>query len=467
MYPDSNRSASNIFPAKGISLIAVLMLIFSGILAYYQPVLVSIIWASIFFLAIYGFITGKMKHCWYGIVASPAMEVLARMSVAPGMPYEVGKYFLLFAIVLMVIKLLMGSYDSSLFSVGGIILFALLPATIVNMANFDFEQWVFNALAILELAILLIIAARERWHVEEFCRMLQIALTAILLLVVYITVRSPLPSEVEFSLKANAATSGGFGSNQVATVIGAGIVLTTLLMILRRPFFSFQPFNYIFLLYLLFRGLMTFSRGGMIVALVAVAVAFMPNFFRSFSSFIKYSLITVVMIIATGIVFLKVNDLTGNMLLLRYQGETAGTYEGGKDKTLNTVLSGRGDIARSDIAIFRDYWLFGAGAGESKKLRSHYGFDMDVAAHTEYTRLLSEEGIGGLFTVILLFVFPFYWVYKQSIGTWRGVIGALFVLGLFTAFHAAMRTNTTIVFYVLATIPVLYGGYNYHAEEEG
>lgn len=194
----------------------------------------------------------------------------------------------------------------------------------------------------------------------------------------------------------------------------------------------------------------------MVVAVIALIIAFTPKVFSSARSFIKYTGVALLFIIAGTVVFFKVNDMTGNMLLLRYEGETPGTYQGSKAKSLNTILSGREDVVLSDIEMFKDNWLFGVSPGQSKLLRRRYGYDMDVAAHTEYTRLMSEQGVGGLIAAIAMFIFPIYWIRRQSILMWKGVIASLFCLALFTAVHAATRTNITVVFYVLAAMPVLY-----------
>jgi hypothetical protein len=445
-----------IYNTAGIKLWHFILMVLISSLAVVAPAVVSGIWIGVCISVLYGFFKGRMEYVWYGIAASPALEIWSRMASAPLMPYESGKYFLLFCIGLFFVRLLYNGSAAIQYRIGGILLFVLLPGLLVGIAQFDFEQWVFNVLSIIELCLLLIITSRERWHVEQFCRTLQIGLMAIICLTIYISVKSPVFSDIEFSLKASASASGGFGSNQVSSIMGVGIVLTSILLILNRPFFSVKWFNYILLGFFLFRGLLTFSRGGMVVAILALIVAFAPKIFASTKSFIKYTRIFVLFLILGTAVFLKVNDLTGNMLLLRYEGETAGTYQGSKTKTLNTILSGRGDVVMSDLEMFKDHWLFGVAPGQSKLLRRSYGYDMDVAAHTEYTRLMSEQGLGGLIAAIAMFLFPIYWIRRQKIAVWRGVIAALFTIALLTAVHAATRTNITVVFYALACIPVLY-----------
>ncbi len=440
----------------GITIWQLLLLVVTAALAVLAPVVASGVWIGVCLAVLYGFFWNRMEYVWYAVAASPALEVWSRMAGAPGMPYESGKYFLLLCIGLFAIRIIRDKSAKPLYRTGGFLWWVMLPGLLVGLAHFDFEQWVFNVLSIIELSFLLMIAARERWHIERFCRTLQFGLIAIIALSVYISFKSPLLSDLQFSLKANASASGGFGSNQVSTVLGAGIVLTIILLILKRPLFAIWWLNYVLLAYLLFRGLLTFSRGGMIVAVIAIIIAAGPKILASVHSFIKYSFISLLVFLIGFAVFYKINDMTGNMLVLRYEGETAGTYYGSKTKTLNTMMSGRGDVMMSDIEMFGDNWLFGVAPGQAKLLRRSYGYDMDVAAHTEYTRLMGEQGLGGLFAVVIIFLFPLFWVHRQKIPAWKGVISALFTLAILTAFHAATRTNVTTVFYTLAAIPVFY-----------
>jgi hypothetical protein len=330
-----------------------------------------------------------------------------------------------------------------------------VPGLFVNILLFDYEQWVFNALAVFELAMLLILVSRERWESERFCSTLQIMLMPAILLVVHLSLKASDFSNIVFELRSNALASGGFGSNQVSTVLGLAIVIFVVLQVLRRPLFQLGILNYILLGLLVFRGLLTFSRGGMIVALLAIAVVMIPSIFINGRAFFRFLLVGVLLGGLGYAIFIKVDQLTGNTLSLRYKGENYSTLQGYEEKTWNTILSGREDAVISDLLIFRDNFLFGAGPGTSKNLRMRYGY-INMAAHTEFTRLLSEHGIGGLVTVLIISIFPLWWISKQRMKVWKYVVAALFSLAVLTTFHAAMRTNTTIVCYVLAAVPVFY-----------
>jgi hypothetical protein len=143
-----------------------------------------------------------------------------------------------------------------------------------------------------------------------------------------------------------------------------------------------------------------------------------------------------------------VNTITDGKLLLRYQGETNGTLLGTKEKTINHITSGRYDILFGDLDIFFDNPLWGVGVNQSRYIRNS---NEDVVAHLEFSRLLSEHGVFGLLIfsllIYLLIIKLKYLREKQAI------IVVLFIVGLYTTFHAATRTFISPLVMSLILIP--------------
>ena len=179
----------------------------------------TLVWAIIVIGAVYGFLKDKPHLIWYGVAVSPMMEVLARMTRAPLLPYEIGKYFLVLSIGLIFLHHYLKGANSPRFKIGYVVIALLVPGIFVNIMLFDYEQWVFNALAIFELAALLILVSKERWEMERFCRTLQYALIPAVFLAVHLSLTASDFSSIVFELRSNALASGGFGSNQVSTVL--------------------------------------------------------------------------------------------------------------------------------------------------------------------------------------------------------------------------------------------------------
>jgi hypothetical protein len=439
--------------AKSLSLVQVLVMMVIAYVCNMNEILIALIWLSIVLATAWNYFKGNMSGVWYCIAASPAMEVWSRMSQAPMVADEIGKYYLVVAIGVILLHRLKNAAQYPVHRAGKILLLILLPSLVVNLATFNYDNWVFNGLGIIELTLLLLLSSGERWNVEKFCKTLQYALYPMFGVLMFVTLKTPTYENIDFVLGAN--NTGGFGSNQVATILGVGILLSTILIVLKRPLIGFKLLNYALIGYFLFRGLMTFSRGGILVAAIAIVILFLPNMMVSLRAFLRFTLVFTGLFVIGYLVFEKVNDVTDNKLMLRYMGETMGTLDRTKEKNLNSITSGRVDIIASDWLIFKNNPIFGVGIGYSAEERRKYGYEGTVA-HTEFSRLLSEQGIGGAFAALGLALFAFTWAFRQRLSAWKGVTGALFALSILTTFHAAMRTNTSAVFYALAAIPVYY-----------
>lgn len=439
--------------AKKFTVLQLFLIVAVGVLAYFSSYVVTAVWVFVLMATVFGSATKKPEWIWYGIAASPGLEVWSRITRAPVVVDEIGKYYLLLAIPALLFYHVRVRSHSELFRAGQYLLFFLLPSLIVNIADFDREQWVFNILSLLELSLLLMLIARERWNVERFAKTIHYATIPIIWVTIYLGFTSPFIGGMSFSLGGNFEATAGWGTNQVATILGLGVLLLVLQLMLKRPAFA-KWICYILITYMLFRSFLTFSRGGVISAVSAVLIAMFYAMIASRKTFVRYSFILFSVALLGGVVFVEVNDLAENKLVQRYLGETPATLSGDAEKTWKKITSGRSVLIETEWEIFNDYPIFGAGPGGAKKLRAKYGGPPKAAAHTEYTRLLSEHGIGGGVAAAILFIFPIYWMRRQRFKLWKGIAGALFCMALLTAAHSAMRTNTTVVCYALAAVPV-------------
>lgn len=443
---------------KPVSILQLLLLLLIGTASAYIPFMATLTWLAAIVLSVRGILKKQSEDVWYVIAATPMLEVWGRMSKAMFLPFEMGKYYLLIAIVLLLFQHVRTESSKPVYRIGLFVLLLLVPSLIVGLASFNREEWVFNILSIIELAFLLMFAARERWTIERFCKTIRFALLPSLFILTYLTQTASF-SNTHFSLSTNFESTNGFGTNQVSTVLGNGIVLIVILLILDYPIFKFRWMSVLLLVWLLSRGLVTMARGGMIAAIICTVIAILPSIFISYRSFFKYIVLFATVAIIGFVIFNAVNNITGNKLLERFMGETQGTLSGSREKSLTTITTGRSDLAYADMEIFKRHSWFGVGPGNAKELRVRYGAVENTAAHTELTRLMSENGIGGLLAFAVLMIFPLYWLGKQRLNKWKGISAALFTLALFTSFHSAMRTNTTVVFYVLAAMPVVFNNY--------
>jgi len=145
------------------------------------------------------------------------------------------------------------------------------------------------------------------------------------------------------------------------------------------------------------------------------------------------------------ITFQIADSVTKGMLRLRYQGETTSTLAGSREVDINTLTTGRFTIFQEDFDIWMDNFTFGAGVGISKYIRSRAGGirQLPVASHVELSRLLAEHGLLGLLWFAILIVSGLRLIKHKSNSKFQGVLLALFLLGIYTTFHAATRTYLT------------------------
>lgn len=384
------------------------------------------------------------------------MELLGRMSKAyPFVPFEVGKY-------LGAVLLIYGIFNlknSSRGSVGKWMLILSLPAVFLGFLYSDitYQDIVGNYLGIFNLSLAVIFFSNINLLKQELMWLFKVIFFPSLSILAYVLIRSPELDEVQFSLESNAALSGGFGANQVSTILGMAFGITLWLWIVKYDLFSVKWLNLLVPGAFLIWALLSFSRGGVIGAFLAVfAIILLIPGDRSPLSPRKInipSILAIVLLIGGG--FLYVNNLTDNFLLQRYQGETQGTLMGVKEKDFNQISTGRVDIFLNDIDMWLGNFVLGVGVGRSKWIRHEYGYPHVEAAHVEVSRLLSEHGLLG-FIISILFLFTPVYIFFSVKGNHfkQAFILFCFILAISTTFHAAMRTFLSPFFYGLAFVKI-------------
>ncbi len=372
-----------------------------------------------------------------------SFEIVARMtSTSPLIPYEIGKY-LTFLLLLYGIISSTNKYSPK----GWVLLLLLLPSLFFDLSGMvnNYNMLVFNILGPINVCLAIIFFSNYRTNLVSFQHILRLLMYPLLAVLSFAYIKTPKYDDIAFSLGANFDTSGGFGSNQVSTAIGLGFFLLFVFRLNRWTFSSNRLLDGLLLFGFILQGLLTFSRGGMVggvLGIILVLISLAKNRKKtektySLRAVIKYAFIGLALVVAT---FLVVNNITGGLLKLRYQGETTGTLAGTREKTLNTLTSDRFDIFIGDLELWSDHLLLGVGVGASRFLRSQVN---DLAAHIELSRLLAEHGVLGLlFFLILMSVF-FSKKRDKKLPIVYAVQLALFFIAIYTTFHAAMRTFVT------------------------
>lgn len=262
--------------------------------------------------------------------------------------------------------------------------------------------------------------------------------------VTYLYFRTPDLSEIVFGGVANFETSGGFGPNQVATILGLGVLLLTIFLVSKKKLTGYIFLDVLFLIYFIYRALLTFSRGGLITGIICVVTfAFFFALYKKISIGVlfKYLGITAFFIVA---IWLYTSDITGGMLDNRYTGKNA------RGVQKEDISSGRGEIFELQFDNFMENPL-GIGVGNGKYERKGQIKHVTAASHNEVGRLLEEHGFIGFVLLILLLIVPLFNFFKGN-NYQKGFIIAFYLMWFLTINHSAMRVALPGFIYALSLI---------------
>lgn len=418
-----------------------------GVIASVMPVFIPVLFLSVAFLYFIKYSKNDRNKFRLLLFLSylTGLEILNRSLGTTFLPYEAAKYVQITFILINIF--FVGTWFNS--SVGVLILILLIPSIVIFPPG-AYKYFAFNSLGIIALGFMIAFLAYQKTSMQDFVKILKAFLFPCITFVVYITIKTPTYSEIDFGLGANTSTAGGFGSNQVATLLGAGICFLVI-MLDRRDYLGNRLITLGLIFYFTLRALLTFSRGGVIGMILSVLISYI--FFKKIkqSSLIKLGLIVVSLVV----VFILTNNITGGQLLLRYQGETSGTLSGEREKNIGTLSSGRNDYARVDLAMWLDNLILGVGPGNGQFIRYKYGLYDEAPPHTEATRLLGENGIFGLAINFVLILWPFYIISGTRNRDAKFIKCILFIFAYATTFHSAMRTGLTPLLYGLASMDII------------
>ena len=375
------------------------------------------------------------------------IELLGRMSEAyPYIPTEMGKY-LSILLLLYATSALGGPIKKTNWAAWAMLLLSLPSLLLVPFTYYSWRfEVTYNYLVILTLCMYTIYFARQRFYKEEIFGMIKIAVAGIGAILVYSIIKAPQIDPSAFELASSTEFTGGFGANQVSTVLGFGIGIVIFSWLFEIKFTSAIVMMSFLALALLW-SLFSFSRGGVISSILALVGALVISA-NGRQKIFKKGRFLFIGLGATAVFFIA-NDLTGGQLLLRYQGETAGTLAGHKEKNLDYITSNRSVIVANDFEMWMDHPLFGVGPGQSKLRREDYGLE-PVAPHVELTRLLAEHGLFGLIIGLIWLGIPLFRVSNEKDSIARSFITFLFIVAFLSTMHSAMRTTLSPLAFGLA-----------------
>jgi hypothetical protein len=363
-----------------------------------------------------------------------SFELLGRMTKAyPFIPIELSKYFIvLFSILGIVISQKRNVFWFVLVIISGILFF------VEKSGERNIFDIINNYMGFLAICLVLSFVLAQRFDNVLIHKFLTLILYSIISSLFSSFIKTPNFEDIQFTISANFETSGGAATNQVSTVFGLGFLLCFYFWYKKIRFSGYRNLDLLLGLSFLAQGLLTFSRGGIIVAILAVVFFIFLESRRINLKLLYFGIITSLFVIIT---FNYIDTLSGGKLSLRYQGETEGTYNYGAEKNLNKITSGRSMIFQEDLKLWFSNPILGVGVGSSRYLRG--GTDEKITAHIELSRLLAEQGIFGLIYFLALTNLGIKLWRKSRFDRSKAIYFILFFVGYLTTFHAAMRTFVT------------------------
>ena len=247
-----------------------------GVLVYSIPGFSKLYGYTILFVSLYFIIKTKNRNneVLYAAAYIVGSEVFLRMTNG-NISHEFSKYGVM-------LFLSMGMFYSG-FSKNAIpywiYLILLVPGVIIatdtlNLTTIDIRKTImFNISGPLCLGFASLYCYNRKISIEEINNILLVMGLPIIACTIYLILYTP--SDIKTVLTgtgSNAETSGGFGPNQVSTALGLGMfIFFARVMLISRTKLLFVT-NLIIAVLMTYRGLITFSRGGVITGFLMLII---------------------------------------------------------------------------------------------------------------------------------------------------------------------------------------------------
>lgn len=427
----------------------ILLHVIIGALSYFVPVFAKIFVGLVFIISVYYII--KDRNIGNEVLIAAAYqagaEVFFRMT--HGVPsYEFSKYMI-------IIFMFIGIYYNGISKnaiVFWIFLILLIPGILISTQTFSLDNLdlrktiVFNLSGPTCLGVCSLYCYFREISFKMLNKVLLFLLLPIISTLTYLIIYTPAElSEILLNTSSNFNTSGGFGPNQVSTMLGLGMFIIFSRIIFESKTIFIFIFNVTILLIMSYRAIITFSRGGVITGLIMMLVLFLITYLlvNGKSKVRLIHLFGVVIFISISLWSYSVIQ-TGGLIEKRYQNKDAL----GRVKESN--FSGREKIADGEMDLFFENPFFGTGVGRATDIRNVSTGEI-TASHNEITRMLAEHGTLGIINLFILIFTPLFLYLDNK----KNVFILSFLLFWFlTINHAAMRTASPAFIYALSLLKV-------------
>lgn len=432
---------------KGNYITVLIAHVLLGILVFFIPFLSKIYSTLILLVGLYFIIKNKNSNNEVLYVAAYLVggEVFLRMTEGNSF-HEMTKYSV-------TIFMFLGVFYSN-FRKGAslyfIYLLLLIPGVFIAIQTLNFETNIrkailFNLSGPICLGFCAIYCYRRNISLEEINKILLYVGFPIISTLVYIFLYNPSIKDVVTHTQSNFETSGGFGPNQVATILGLGAFIFFSRIVLGSKNKIIVFFDILACLLLTYRGIVTFSRGGMMTAGIMV-IAFLIVLFlvSKYKIRMKLFLYVILGISALSIIWSISSSQTGGLIDKRYANE------GVNGNKKESKLTGREDLIDTELMMFFNNPIFGVGVGKNREYREELT-GIESASHNEITRMVAEHGTFGIVAFLILSFVPLLLYLNNKMNIY---VLSFFIFWLLTLNHAAMRIAAPAFIYSLMLLKV-------------
>lgn len=384
-----------------------------------------------------------LKACAYFVGA----EVLFRTTKG-SVSYEAAKYLLiLFMTIGMFYQGISGkAYPYFLY------LMLLVPSIFVASTTLSFDaNFRTNIAFVLSGPVCLGFAALfcydKKISIGQLHKILLYMVLPIIANTIYIFFYNPSVREVISNTGSNRDSSGGWGANQVATILGLGMFVMAVRIFTKSPNLFLKIFNIVLFSAISFRAIVTFSRGGVITGILAI-IAFLLMYFLKVSAKRKSEIVMMTLVFAFSMVGTWVisSSQTDGYIDMRYANED----HLGREKS--DITTGRGELFQEELEGFMSNPFFGIGSSRAKDARVEED-GQGVTSHSETSRLLAEHGMFGVIILLILIFKPIEFRSKNKSSYF---FYAFLCFWFATINHSSMRLATPSFIYALALLNVTY-----------
>ncbi|WP_198012048.1 O-antigen ligase family protein [Gillisia sp. CAL575] len=419
-----------------------------GFLVYvYRPAASFLLLGTFVFLIFYVILNeNKNNEALMAAAYIAGAEVFYRMNGAMAF-YETGKYsVILFLLIGMFYK---GASAKTI--PYWIYLLILVPGIIMASYTLDYDivfrkAIAFNLSGPVCLGVSALYCYYKKISAAQFTNVIMMLLMPLIANMAYLYFYTPSIGEALMSgTNSNYAASGGYGPNQISAVMGMGaFLLGTRLFVVRNKLINI--IDLILLLLMSYRALVTFSRGGVLTAIVCI-VAFIFVFYQKQNGHGQTKLFRKLFFLLAAIFSLWLYSAlkTEGLITYRYTNrDSAGRLE-------DDITTGRAELIETELQGFYDHPVMGVGVGKARDFRSEEAGTI-TASHNEISRLLSEHGLLGLTAILILIFVPIVFWFKFKNNYYFLAFLAFWFL---TINHSAMRIALPAFVYGLALLYIV------------